>query len=156
MTKKYNYTKKPGRPTKYKEQYCEAILEYFSIDHTEEVEISHINTKGDEWKSTELRANAWPTFEGFCAKIGISDQTLLDWTIKHKDFLGSYMRAKQLQKDMLLDNSLTKRYDSNFAKFVAINCCSMKETLIQELTGKDGLPLVPEIIVFAQREGKKE
>lgn len=132
---------KVGRPTKYKEAYCKEIINYFSIEHAEEVEISHINTKGEKWTQNEFRANALPTIEGFCAKIGVDDQTIIEWTLKHKDFFAAYTQAKQLQKDMLLDNGLTKRYDGQFSKFVAINCCGMVSEKA-EITGKDGEPVL--------------
>lgn len=119
--------KHAGQPTKYKPEYCKAIIDYFSIEHTEEVETSHTNTKGEVWKSDELRANPFPTIEGFAAKMGITAETLVNWSKKHKQFFTAYIRAKELQKDFLLDNALSKRFDGNFGKFVAINCCGMKE-----------------------------
>jgi len=101
-------------PTKYKPEYCEQIIKFFSIAPTETVK--KITT-----------ANPFPTIERFCANLKISITTLHEWTKQHDAFMDAYSVAKIMQKDILIQNSLTGRFQSNFAKFVAINCTDMSE-----------------------------
>jgi hypothetical protein len=147
---KHKAKRKMGRPTKYKPEYCQAIIDYFSREHTRVVEVTHTNTKGDTWTSNDEKANPLPTIDGFCAKIGVSDEILVAWTKRWPAFLTAYTRAKQMQKDMLLSNALTKGYDSGFAQFVGINCCGMISAKGRhEFTGQDGTPIVVQIVDFA-------
>ena len=89
---------KVGHPTDYKEKYCEELIQYFS-DETE----------------------VFQTIEEFASKIRVSDDTIVNWTRAHPEFLAAYNYAKQKQKTKLIKNGLIETYNSNFAKFVGVN-----------------------------------
>jgi len=95
-----------GRPTKYKPEYCEKIVEFFTYI---------------------ISTNNWPTFEGFAASINVSTETLQDWKNNKPDFSVSYNKALNLQKDNLFMNTLKKNYDSSFARFLASACYGLSE-----------------------------
>ena len=133
MVKKAEYKKKPnwkndtGRPTKYKSEYCQMIVDYFSQDirDIEEVEI-----KDKKWNTTIINKKTpkrLPTISKFGLSIGIADDTLSEWAKEHADFSVAYRKAKDLQKNFLNDCALLWLYDSGYSKFVAINCTDMKD-----------------------------
>lgn len=130
---------KQGRPTKYKPEYCEEIIRYFSQECIKEiVEV----VEGKNWSKETVRYEPifFPTFELFAAKIGVDDDTLVEWSKVHKDFSAAYSRAKSLQKGALLQYSTLGKFNSNFAQFLAINNMGMesrkKLETEQEITHK--------------------
>ena len=85
MAKKVVKKNKGGRPTKYKEEYCKDILEFFSIPTTYEQEITNFNKKtGEEYITIIEKPNNLPTFEGYAKKICVDMDTLKNWTRDHK------------------------------------------------------------------------
>lgn len=129
-----------GRPTKYEPKYAKMLVEFFQVEPTYEVEVQYTNKKGETWTKTEQKANFLPTFERFAFNIGVDDKTLERWSKakrssakrssgspKYPEFCLAYAYAKQLQKDILVQNGLTGGYNSQFAMFVAKNATDMRE-----------------------------
>ena len=102
---KRNYTKSTGRPTKYKPEYCQAIIAYFDIKPTD--------SKGD--------ANDLPFILNFCQHIGISKQCLSEWVAKYPDFGDAYRLARGKQEQHLVTNTLQNRYNASFAWRASMN-----------------------------------
>ena len=88
-----------GRPTKYKPEYCDLLLEM---------------------------VNEGASFTEFCAKVGISRQTFHNWKDANEDFMDAYTRAelegqayweKRLRSDLMIDSrsnaQLVKLYFAN-------------------------------------------
>lgn len=101
-TKKKKPKAKPakvGRPTKYREEYCQAIIDYFNIPA--------INELGN--------ANTPPYFMNFCVSIGINTDTMYEWISKHVEFSEAYKIAQTYQRQLMIDNSLTGGYNASFA-----------------------------------------
>jgi hypothetical protein len=126
----------------YKDEYCEALCEYFQ---PKEAEILYEDEyyKDGSVKSHKPKVTLppkYPTFEGFAASIGIARRTLYEWVEakdadgnpKYPRFSQAYAYAKQMQLSICKENAMAKVYDSNFAKFVLINEHGMKEQ--QEVT----------------------
>jgi len=103
--KKYNYTKKTGRPSKYDPKYCDQLLEYFSPEPE----------KG-------LR---FPSALGFCKEIGINRDTFTEWCNVHPEFSVAYSESKELLKNFLNSMCLLWYYNWVYWKFVAINMTDM-------------------------------
>lgn len=126
--------KKRGRPTKFRPEYCEMIIKYFSKKPTRRVTIPHYNPDGSiKWKDFKIIPRDFPTFEGFAEKIGVDDDTLMRWANpekkeKYPGFCGAYARAKNMQKKFLMVNGLAGHYNSQFAIFVAKNVTDMRDT----------------------------
>jgi hypothetical protein len=128
-----------GRPTKYKKEYCETILEYFDIPATKVTNKTVITKIGVSSYPVET-ANPLPTIEGFARKIGVETATIVNWTKDHPEFLSAYNKAKSCSKEILNQNALMGRYSEGYAKFVAINCTDMRDK--QEVEHSGGLNII--------------
>ena len=142
-----------GRPSKFKPEYCEAIIEFFDIPtHTRELK-SEINSTSGKNGQNEFNKKEWvdkpnklPTFFRFAQSIGVAKSTVLDWAdINNKDkyigFYDAYNAAKEIQKEFLIDNGLAGRYPPASYIFTAKNITDMTDKQNIEHTGKDGTPL---------------
>ncbi len=132
---------KIGRPTKYKPGYAKALTDYFNQPVLKPV-TETVRCKSWVKQSTRYEALFFPTFQGFAASIGVSDNTLENWskakypedyavvglrrTHKYPNFLCAYTRARNIQKGLLLKYAMIGRLNSGFAQFLAINNCGMK------------------------------
>lgn len=86
-----------GRPSNYRPEYCQAIVEYFSIPVSWE---KHVTEKG---AAQILPMNKLPTFERWAADMGVGEKTLHDWCAKYPEFAEAYASAKSLQKAFLME-----------------------------------------------------
>ncbi len=101
-----------GRPTDYKEEYCEEIIDYFKT------------------------CEEFPTLAGFCAKIGICKQTMHTWAKQHSEFLDAIRKTKAMQEQKLVAGGLSEKYNASFARFVAMNYVGMTEQTDLNVTSK--------------------
>lgn len=130
-----------ARPTKYTEEVCQAILDFFDIEPFEE-EIKVNEKTGNEYKV--YKANRLPTVERFAAEQGVSVQTLHNWTKKHPEFLEAFTRARQLQVDMLVQNGLLGHTKEGLTKFLLTNVSDYQEVKhvqqnVRDLTLEDAV-----------------
>lgn len=142
--------KKTGRPTKYKKTYCQALIKFFDAEPFEDVALPHYKGKGKDrqvvWTDFKRIANKLPTLVQFAKSIGVGYPTVWQWQNDgergnyHKEFEEAYTRAKELQKDFLLQNGLQGLYNPIFAKFTAINITDMIDS--QERVHEPGDKLV--------------
>lgn len=147
-----------GRPTKYKPEYCEQIVRYFSRRPTRRVEIKHYDKTGAyKWSDWRLEARPLPTFLEFSMKIGVDDDTLVEWSkeenkAKYPGFSAAYARAKELQKRFLIENGLNGSFNPQFAIFVAKNITDMKDK--QEMDhNPDGKPIQISVVSYEPKNG---
>lgn len=136
-----------ARPTKWKPEYNQQIINHFSRPRYEVVKLKRIK-RGQEVEVEEIVAAPMPKFFEFADKIGVDDDTIMNWAKpenkeKYPGFHRAYERAKELQKWFLIDNTLAGYYEPRFAKFVAINVTNMVDK--SELGGPQGGPLQVEI-----------
>lgn len=103
-----------GRPSLYKPEYCELILEYFSVRPYETVGINE-------------KAADFPSFAGFAAKIGVHRDTLHEWKDIHPEFSDAYMRAKEHQENFVLVNGMKGLVNTNFAMFATKNLLGYRD-----------------------------
>ena len=142
----YALNAKSGRPTKYKPEYCEEIIKYFSVkpNKKEITAISQAYKKGEvsfEKKEYKLVPNELPTITKFCEKKGIAQTTLLEWANEHKEFSLALNRAKELYKNFLVENGLLGLYNSIFAIFVAKNTTDMKDKIETDIEAHLVIPI---------------
>lgn len=116
-----------ARPTKYREEYCEDIIKFFTREPFTVVYNADGSPALDRSGSPVLMPCTLPTFEGFAIKIGVDSDTLINWSKKHERFLGAVKRAKTLQKEILVQNGLAGNYEKSFAIFLAKNVTNMKD-----------------------------
>lgn len=113
-----------GRPTSYDEKYCDEIVDFFNREP---------NTIASHEGRIVVTACSLPTFERFAFSIGVHRETILNWADKHPKFFDAYKKAKDLQKDILIQNGLIGGYDKTFAIFTAKNVTDMKDRVDQSI-----------------------
>ena len=141
-----------GRPTLYKSEFCEQLLEYFDVEPYRE--ITRLNKKtGNEY--TELIANTLPTLSGFAKIIGVDAHTIRNWGKAHPEFLAATTRAKTASEHMLVTNGLLGLYNSNYCQFVSKNYTDMRD--VKDLNiHEDKEPLTSEQLIARLKELDEE
>ncbi len=125
-----------GQPTKYKPEFCQAIIEFFNEEPYEDIEIEHFDkSRSVSWVDKKRMPRKFPTLVEFGKSIGICYATVFNWIDKkhasfQKDFLDAFTRAKEGQKNFLIQNGLQGLYNPLFAKFVALNVTDMKDEAV--------------------------
>jgi hypothetical protein len=99
-----------GAPSKYKPEYCEELIEYFNVP-------PYI---GDE--SSDFRS-----LSGFAIKIGVSRDTLLEWSKVHPEFEEPYKRVKDFQENYILVNGNKGLINPQFGMFTAKNILGYRD-----------------------------
>lgn len=97
-----------GRPTAYKPEYCQMMLDFFDRDYTEIVD-------------GKREASNFPSVAGFARKIGVAKSTLYEWAKHHEAFSNVLSQCKDAQEDILINNSLKGGYNAPFAQFLLKN-----------------------------------
>lgn len=116
-----------GRPSKYKDEYCQLLLDYFSEEPYREV-IRKVHTKqGDVIEIPEDVANDFPTLAGFAIKIGVHRDTLLEWSKQFPEFSGAYKRASDFQEHFIVTNGMKSLVNPAFAIFTAKNVLKWRD-----------------------------
>lgn len=130
-----NTSKHPGgRPTEYKEEYCEKVIEYM--------------TQGDSKTAV-------------AARLGIAKDTLYEWAKIHKEFSDAIKEGLSLSQLFWEDlgKELVLQGQGNATAWIFNMKNRFREewsdTVKQELTGKDGGP-IPILGGITQKESEKE
>lgn len=112
-------TGKPmGRPTDYKPEYCERVIDYFK---------THVG---------------FPTIEGFATlAIDVCADTIQEWKKVHPDFSVSCKKAMEIQKHRLCEGAMDGTHNTAFAIFFAKNNCGMKDKVENEISGLDAITI---------------
>lgn len=112
---------------KYKEEYCEQLIEYFNKP-TMRIEYKETYARGELIGKTPIvLPGEYPTFELFAASIGVTTETLRNWCEQHPRFKYYYARAKEIQKGKLTANAISGLYNPVYAKFEAVNNHNLKD-----------------------------
>jgi hypothetical protein len=149
-----NTAHKGGRPTKYKEEYCQELIDYFDVEPWEEREIPHYKNGEVSWTDIKLIPKRLPTLRRFAKSINVGISTVYDWINEkhdsyHKEFSDAFTYAKDCRKEMLIDNGLAGLSPPASFKFVAINMTDMTDQKAIDHT-TDGKPITPQIVVFGE------
>ncbi len=123
----YALNNEGGRPTKYKPEYCQKIIDFFSTPPNTIKEIEHFKNGEVSWKDQKIIANKLPTFHEFARSIGVWPNTIKAWCREHNEFLTAFNYAKTLQKYFLIENGLNGCYNSTAFVFTAKNITDMKD-----------------------------
>lgn len=117
-----------GRPTKYKEEYCESIIKYFDIPPQQTVYKKTYYADGT-LKSEDpiVLPVQFPTLQGFAHDIGVNVDTMIEWCKVHEKFSEAYTHAKALQERTWLTNAMGGLYNAQFAQFYGKNCLGYKD-----------------------------
>lgn len=58
-----------------------------------------------------------PSFTKFARSIGVTREDVETFR-EHKEFERAYRECNEIRRDYLIDNALSKRFDSSFAKYL--------------------------------------
>lgn len=108
-----------GRPSAYKEEYCQDIIDYFE---------SH----------REMNPPRCPLFEMYAKKIGVHRETLINWAKKHPIFFDAYEQSRDIQRDIMINNAMLGVYNASFTKFAMSNMHGWSDVSKQEISNPDG------------------
>lgn len=119
--------------TKYSSSYCKLMLSYFSAAvfemQKERIKKKAINPDtGQEHIEYERVACDLPMFEAFAKKICVTAEVLEEWRDTHPDFCDAWAKAMDMQKTVLVTNSLHGLYNPMFSKIAAINLFEWRDT----------------------------
>lgn len=86
MPKKYNYTKKTGRPTDYTPEMVNKVNEYLEQAVPQNMKI--------------------PTVEGLALRLGVNKDTLYQWAELYSQFSDALSVLKMTQKEVLIETGI--------------------------------------------------
>jgi hypothetical protein len=138
-----------GRPSLYKPEYAQQLIDYFNIEAFTEKTV--ILPNGLE--KTERIANKFPTLARFATMVGVTRETLHDWAtskdenerLKYPEFSYAYKRAKDYQEYLLVEGTVAGVFNAPFAIFSAKNILGWRDKTEQEITGAAGGPLLMQV-----------
>lgn len=86
-----------GRPTNYRPEYCQSIIEYFAAPESWEI---NTDVKGS---AKAIPKSKIPTIERWCYSIGVHSRTLDDWQARYPEFRDAYQTARGLQQAFVIE-----------------------------------------------------
>jgi len=111
---------------KYKDDYADALLEYFLDEDV-----------------------VFPTLEGFAIKNRLAIRTVMEWSAneaKYPRFALAHAQALAIQKDKLLVGGLTEKFNPQLVKFLAVNNHGMKDKIENDIKSDGGFDVNINII----------
>lgn len=161
-----------GRPTTYKPEFCDKLIEFFDVEPHCDIPIEHYDyikvkkriVKRVKWADFKRVPNKTPTLRNFAKSIKMPISTIYDWlNPKHDsfqpDFSGAFTHARAIRQDFLTENGLQGLYPPASFKFVAVNLTDMvdKSESDHRLVDEAGEPLsldeIKKRIVEAEKVG---
>lgn len=129
-----------GRPTSYRPEYCEQIVEFFSVKPYFQREV--ITTGKNDYQKVETVdvPNDLPHLVDFCLKINVNPATISDWAKRYPEFDDALKTAKLINEKMLAINALRGLYNSTFSIFMAKNKFGWRDE--QYLKGENMAPII--------------
>lgn len=124
-----------GRPSEYRPEIAQELLDYFGKDPYVEKEQDILTKTGDVITIKKDVASDFPTLAGFAIKLGICRDTLLEWSKEYPEFSGAYKRAKDFQENFLAVNGNKGLIHPAFAIFTAKNVLNWRDKKDVEHSG---------------------
>lgn len=101
----------------YRPEYAAELLAFFDVPPFKVTEVQ----KKDGSVTLLETASELPTFAAFARSLGVTQARLAEWEEKYPAFAEAARKARDLQGDILIQNSLRGNYSSSFAVFTAKN-----------------------------------
>lgn len=129
----------PGAPTLYKEEYCSGIVIFFRerFPRYKEVE-EHTFDKLGNIVHTKILEKPLPppTFSAYAVHLDVCLDTLKDWTRAHPEFALAYSKAKAIQQQFIIDNSMSNISPTAFSIFMLKNNHGWTDKIEQKVDAK--------------------
>jgi hypothetical protein len=130
-----------GRPSAYRPEFCQMMDAFFDIPLEKEVAVDIEDGKGGRIKEIRIVVNPFPTFARFAARIGVSRESLRNWsnaknpdgTPTKPEFFCAYARARDLQESLLIEGGMSGVYDCRFAILTAKNILGWRDCIEQDI-----------------------
>jgi hypothetical protein len=120
-----------GRPTTYSEEMCIKAKEYLAS--CEDVEIER-----ETGQKTEYKLNVkLPTVQGLAVYLGVSRDTIYEWSTKYPEFSDTIEQINAKQADKLINEGLAGNYNSTIAKLMLSSNHGMRERTDQTTNDKE-------------------
>lgn len=110
-------------PLRYRAEFCARLLSFFDVPAFHVTEVM----KRDGSVSLVETAAELPTFAAFAKSLGTTCAVLELWEKKHPAFRAAAQKARDLQSNILIQNSLRGNYSASFAVFTAKNLLGWKD-----------------------------
>lgn len=107
----------------YEESFCAKLLAYFDVPPFKITEVM----KKDGSVTLVETASELPTFAGFAKLLGVTQGVLARWEKQYPAFGEAADKARDLQYNILVQNSLRGNYSASFAVFTAKNMLGWKD-----------------------------
>lgn len=174
---------KGGRPTKYRPEYVERLIEYFEgfveepytkeTLRTEKLYYTNGQLKAER-EECKLVAKRLPTLFGFARSIDVAYRTVYRWTeervgkapaedekdrrpYKYAEFRQAYKEAELYQTEFLTAVGLGGLAPAPFAIFTAKNVIHWRDAVDQRFVDKDGKDRpAPGYVLLPQRKTDEE
>ena len=99
-----------GRPTTFRPEYCQSIIDFFTRDSWELV----YDAKGT---AKVIPKDNIPTLIRWCTSLGIHRRTVYDWIKTIPEFADAHYTAMELQKAFLMESGIVHG-SGGFASFM--------------------------------------
>ena len=110
-------------PLRYRPEFCERLLAFFDVPP---FTVTEVQKKDGSIALVETAAEL-PTFAAFAKQLGTTCDVLLAWEKAHPAFMQAAQKARDLQGNILIQNSLRGNYSASFAVFTAKNLLGWKD-----------------------------
>jgi len=108
-----------GRPSKYKKEYCQQIIDYFrDFEMFDEIPVEKQDKEGNVTTTMKQIPARPPSITKFGTLIGVHYDTLLEWQKIYPEFSLSYKAGKKIYEDIIRDGAMIGLYKENFTKMV--------------------------------------
>lgn len=126
-----------GRPTKYRKEYCQAIVDFFTVEEFEEHTEQKATASGKVVEVTKRTPAGFPSIQGFAASIGVCNDTIYEWRKHHVEFSEAIKKGQALQEKLLVKHAMSGGYAQAFAIFFAKNNMGWKDKIEQEVIQRE-------------------
>ena len=133
-------SRKPS-PLRYQPEFCERLLAFFDVPP---FTVTEVQKKDGSVTLVETAAEL-PTFAAFAKQLGTTCEVLSSWEKAHPAFCEAAQKARDLQSNILIQNSLRGNYSASFAVFTAKNLLGWKD-------GKEDAATGPIIVRWAEEK----
>lgn len=120
----------------YRAEFAARLLAFFDVPPFRVTEVQ----KKDGSIALLETASELPTFAAFARSLGVTQAQLMKWEEAHPEFAEAAKKARDLQGDILIQNSLRGNYSSSFAVFTAKNILGWTD-------GKEGAAAPQTVVV---------
>lgn len=129
-----------GRPTKYKPEYCQDIIEFFESHPLTITKVKTIRHKDGSVEEEEYEAPGKPPLlYRYAQKLGVTRDTLHEWGTQHPDFSDALKKAKDIQAGFIVDNAMTDIGPTTFSIFMMKNNHNWSDRVEQKVETKMSL-----------------